>query len=91
MLFEYTPFPGIPCGRPMVNINLFYAGSNLTASALVDSGADFSVLPYDVGLQLGLVWEEQTLPVPLGGMLRGVPAYPLYISGNLFYVTRLLQ
>lgn len=26
MLFEYTSFPGLPCGRPMVRINLFYAG-----------------------------------------------------------------
>ncbi len=83
MLFDYTPFSGLPCGRPMVNINLFYAGNDMTAPALVDSGADFSVFPYDVGLQLGLVWEEQTLPVPLGGMLRGVPAFGVLVRGEI--------
>ncbi len=83
MLFEYTLFPGLPCGRPMVDIHLFYAGTDITVSALVDSGADFSVLPYEVGLRLGFVWEEQRLPVPLGGMLKGVPAAGVLVRGEI--------
>lgn len=83
MLFEYTPFPGLPCGRPLVDMNLCYAGTDITVPALVDSGADFSVFPYDVGLGLGLVWEEQTLPVSLGGMLKGVPAVGVLVRGEI--------
>lgn len=83
MLFEYTPFPGLPCGRPLLTLNLLYAGMEMTVPALVDSGADFSVFPYDVGLKLGLVWEEQTLPVPLGGMLKGVPACGVLVRGEI--------
>jgi hypothetical protein len=64
-------------------MNLCYAGADITVPALVDSGADFSVFPYDVGLELGLVWEEQTLPVPLGGMLKGVPAVGVLVRGEI--------
>jgi hypothetical protein len=67
----------------MVNINLFYAGADITVPALVDSGADFSVFPYEVGLELGFVWEEQTLSVPLGGMLKGVPAVGVLVRGEI--------
>jgi hypothetical protein len=29
--------------------------------ALLDTGASVNVLPYEVGLQLGAVWENQTV------------------------------
>lgn len=83
MLFEYTLFPGLPSGRPIVNINLFYAGTEITVPALVDSGADFSVFPYDVGLRLGLMHEEHAIPVPLGGVLKGVPAVGALVRGEI--------
>jgi hypothetical protein len=40
----------------------------------VDSGADVSILPFNLGNQLGLVWNAQPLLPDLGGILTGVPA-----------------
>ena len=40
--------------------------------ALVDSGADMNVLPYDVGLQLGGSWDEQPETFGLSGIAGAV-------------------
>ncbi|QTA85705.1 hypothetical protein [Desulfonema magnum] len=55
---------------PFIEIALYHGGHKITVPALVDSGAAMSVLPYDTGLELGLVWEEQTVPVDVGGVLK---------------------
>ncbi len=52
-------------------------------NALVDSGSIACVLPYDVGVSLGLIWEEQTFPVELGGAYTGIPAYGVLIRGAI--------
>lgn len=39
----------------------------LTVSGLLDSGSSVNVLPYLVGQQLGLDWEQQTIPVVVKG------------------------
>lgn len=84
MKFEYTaPAPGALSGKPLVQIALYSAGHEICVSALVDSGAAISILPYDMGLQLGFVWEEQTMPVRLGGMLAGVPAVAVLVRGEV--------
>ncbi|WP_375513712.1 hypothetical protein [uncultured Nostoc sp.] len=44
---------------------LFNAG----AIALLDTSASVNVLPYEIGLQLGAVWQEQTVPIQLSGNL----------------------
>ncbi len=66
MQFDYirpasTPdiFPGVP----FVPITLYHGGCEIEWAAVVGSGATTSVLPSDLGVQLGLVWNEQTLPV----------------------------
>ncbi len=84
MKFEYTaPAPGALSGKPLVQIALYSAGHEICVSALVDSGAAITILPYDMGLQLGFVWEEQTMPVRLGGMLAGVPAVAVLVRGEV--------
>jgi hypothetical protein len=35
----------------------------------------FSVLPYDVGRELGFIWDIQTIPLRLTGVLQGAEAY----------------
>ena len=36
-----------------------------------------------LGRQLGLVWEEQTMPLHLGGMLAEVPAVAVLVRGEV--------
>jgi hypothetical protein len=41
---------------------------------LVDSGATVNVLPYELGLQLGGVWEDRRAIIQLAGNLGNQPA-----------------
>jgi hypothetical protein len=86
MQFEYVrpvSAPDIFPGVPFVPITLYYGGNELEWVGVVDSGATTSVLPYDLGLQLGLVWEEQTLPVELGGVYRDTQAFSVLVRGEI--------
>lgn len=49
--------------------------------ALVDTGASVNVLPYEVGVQLGAIWENQTVSIPLSGNLAQNESRGLVISG----------
>jgi len=53
------------------------------ASGLIDSGSTLNVLPFDIGLQLGAVWDEQTVPVRLGGNLAASEARGLVLLGQI--------
>jgi hypothetical protein len=46
---------------------------------LLDTGAAINVLPYQIGLALGAVWEEQTTVVPLTGSLANSEARALLL------------
>ncbi|MFM8297235.1 MAG: hypothetical protein EWV92_21945 [Microcystis aeruginosa Ma_MB_S_20031200_S102] len=71
---------------PTIPITLSHAGSSVPANALLDSGSTVNLLPYDIGLQLGASWEEQTVRLPLAGNLATVEARGLFVHvqiGNL--------
>lgn len=42
-----------------------------------------NVLPYSVGADLGLVWNEQTTPVYLTGSLSRLPAKGVIVTGQV--------
>ncbi|MFM7794769.1 MAG: hypothetical protein ACKO90_44230, partial [Microcystis panniformis] len=44
---------------PTIPITLSSINSSVSANALLDSGSTVNLLPYDVGLRLGAIWEEQ--------------------------------
>jgi hypothetical protein len=50
---------------------------------LVDSGAMVNVLPYDLGLQLGLDWNAIPGAIPLAGNLARHPAKGVVISASV--------
>ena len=54
---------------PYLPLELTLGAKSITVEGLVDSGSTINVLPYDVGVQLGAVWEQQTIPVKLTGHL----------------------
>lgn len=84
MRFEYAaPPPGALFGKPLVPIAFSHNGYEITVSALVDSGATISILPYEMGCQLGLVWEEHTIPIQLGGPLHGISAVAVLVDGHI--------
>ena len=71
---------------PTIPITLCYSDFSVSANALLDSGSTVNLLPYDIGLQLGAIWEEQTIRLPLAGNLARVEARGIFVHiqiGNL--------
>lgn len=68
---------------PYLPIALSYQNRSLQVSGLLDTGASVNVLPYDIGLQLGAVWEEQTISVVLTGNLARFLARGLVVSAQV--------
>lgn len=66
--------------RPLLPFTLTHAQSSVQVLGLIDTGSDINVLPYRVGLSLGLVWEQHPMLEGLSGNLsvheaRGVVIY----------------
>ena len=81
--FSYTQSPQLPVGMPLVNIQLSNNSKSVTATALVDSGAALNILPFDIGVELGLEWEKQTYPLDLGGVLQDSQAYAILLEAQV--------
>ena len=64
---------------PTIPITLSHAGFSVSANALLDTGSTVNLLLYDIGLQLGAIWEEQTFRLPLAGNLERVEARGLFV------------
>jgi hypothetical protein len=72
------PFSGDEA-LPMIPIALSYADFSISAKALLDTGSAVNLLPYDIGLQLGAIWDRQTVRLPLAGNLATVEARGLFV------------
>lgn len=71
---------------PTIPVTLSHSDFSVSANALLDTGSTVNLLPYDIGLQLGAIWEEQTIRLPLAGNLAGVEARGIFVHiqiGNL--------
>lgn len=80
---ETDPSLGTASALPYAPIRLEYGGRVISASALVDSGAALNVLPYDLGLQLGADWNQQTVPIKLGGNLAASEARAILLPTSV--------
>ena len=70
---------GIVANVPYLPLTLSYQHRSLEVMGLLDTGASVNVLPYGVGLELGIIWEEQTFPVSLAGNLASAEARGLLV------------
>ena len=68
---------------PYLPIVLTYQNQSLRVSGLLDTGSSVNVLPYEMGLRLGTVWERQRLSVPLGGNLSKFEARAVVMTANV--------
>ena len=80
---ERTNSLGLSSTLPYLPITLTYRNRSVEAMALLDTGASVNVLPYEMGLQLGVVWEEQTVPIQLSGNLARMEARGLVLSATV--------
>jgi hypothetical protein len=68
---------------PYIPLTLILGDRSLEVTALLDTGASVNVLPYEIGLQLGAVWENQTVSIPLSGNLARCDSRGLVVSGTI--------
>ncbi|MCY2963665.1 MAG: hypothetical protein NT069_08460 [Planctomycetota bacterium] len=73
------PSLGTASLTPMLPLILI-GRQNVATPGLVDSGAAINVLPYALGIQLGLDWDQQTKKVELSGNLAAVEARVVVLS-----------
>ena len=80
---EIDPNLGNLSASSYLPILLTYQNQSISLTGLLDTGSSVNVLPYEVGLRLGAVWEHQTLSVPLGGNLARFEARALVLTANV--------
>jgi Aspartyl protease len=74
---------GLADRMPYLPLTLSLNGQSLNAEGLLDTGASVNVLPYELGLQLGLVWENETLSVGLVGNLARFEARAVIVDAQV--------
>lgn len=78
--FDFKPVPSGFGGTmlvPLLPIKLMVSDSELEIVGLIDSGSVVNVLPYEVGLALGGIWNPEKASLRLTGNLATFPAMPL--------------
>ncbi len=83
------PYTRIEVGRtaaselPYLPIRLSTPSAALNLSGLLDTGSTVNVLPYAVGLELGLLWNQQMAPISLAGNLALWPAFGVIVTAQV--------
>jgi hypothetical protein len=72
-------FPYDATQRPTLPLSLSGPNGSCEAVALVDSGADVNVLPWNLGLALGLVWNPNKATLRVAGIPDRAAAMPVLI------------
>lgn len=68
---------------PYLPLTLNLNGQFLNAEGLLDTGASVNVLPYKLGQQLGLIWQDETLSVVLAGNLARFEARAVIVDAQV--------
>ncbi|WP_107667297.1 hypothetical protein [Cyanothece sp. BG0011] len=68
---------------PYLPLRLINNDVSLNTGGLLDTGASVNVLPYEIGIELGLNWDEHTTDVILTGNLAKFQAKGLLLSAQI--------
>ncbi|WP_009630776.1 hypothetical protein [Synechocystis sp. PCC 7509] len=68
---------------PYLPLTLSFNNQSLNAEGLLDTGSSVNVLPYQLGLQLGLIWENETISVLLTGNLARFEARAVIVDAQV--------
>jgi hypothetical protein len=68
---------------PYLPLTLGYNDHSLNVEGLLDTGASVNVLPYEIGTQLGFIWENETLSVMLAGNLARFEARAVVVDAQV--------
>ena len=79
---------GLVDRMPYLPVTLSLNSQSLNTEGLLDTGASVNVLPYALGLQLGLIWENETLSVVLAGNLARFEARAVVVDAQVSSFSR---
>ncbi|WP_019487477.1 hypothetical protein [Kamptonema formosum] len=68
---------------PRIPLILHHNNQRLEVIGLVDSGATVNLLPYQIGIQLGLVWDDSKAIIRLAGNIGNQPAMPVFLMAEI--------
>lgn len=68
---------------PFLPISLHAGRQHTQTYGLLDTGATANVMPFSLGLSLDAVWEEQNIPLRLGGNLANYEARVLFVNTTI--------
>ena len=68
---------------PRIPLILRHNNQRVEVVGLVDSGATVNVLPYQIGIQLGFVWDESKAIIRLAGNIGNQPAMPVFFMAEI--------
>ena len=74
---------GVLAEVPYLPLTLTYQNRSVEVMGLLDTGASVNVLPYNVGVQLGAIWEEQRFSVTLAGNLASAETKGLLVLAKV--------
>lgn len=57
--------------------------NSIKVFGLIDSGASVNVLPYDVGIALGAIWDETIANIPIRGVFGELRALPVFATAQI--------
>ena len=69
--------------RPQLPLTLSHLGHAIQTVGLLDTGADVNVLPYELGVALGAIWDNQTVGIELSGNLAAYEARGLVLTATI--------
>lgn len=68
---------------PYLPFVLNYQKRSLNVKGILDTGSTINVLPYEIGIKLGAIWEQQTTIVKLTGNLANLEARAIIITATV--------
>ncbi len=71
---------GMVDSLPKLPIELRYRDRSVSGLGLLDTGSSVNVLPYGMGLELGLGWDELTMAITLSGNLAAIAARGVLVN-----------
>jgi hypothetical protein len=86
MVFPFVPVSAGPIGSvlmPILPIRLTHGSKRIDEPALVDTGSVVNVLPYDLGIRLGLDWNAPAPLLPLAGNVARHMSKGVVLTGTI--------
>jgi hypothetical protein len=68
---------------PFLFLQLFYQEQTIPVDGMIDTGSTVNVLPYALGTQLGMQWNDFNIELDLAGNLQNVESRAVLLNARI--------